>query len=131
MKKSLTYSTFAIAVLSILFSSNCGALVGYSIVGTWDVNLTGQGEFLHWVLECTGSKNSGTAKTDAYGIQITGTFTRSGKDVTIEFSGAWGAITINWTFDYEDRADGTVVVNLTNQDTLTFEFTANRRNVHS
>ena len=128
MREYLKHFTFAAAILVILAGSNCAWIAGTNIVGTWDVNLTGEGKLVHWVITFTGARDGGDASMDAFGEHTSGTFTRSGKNVTITFSHSMGTITIEWEFEYEDRANGTVVI--ANGETQNYTFVANRRNVH-
>lgn len=132
MKNNLKYFAFVSIILISLFGSSCALLSGFNVVGTWDVFLTSGGDSILLVVQFTGTKNSGNASTTSWGNNFNGTFTRAGRDLTIELDSAVGTITLDWTFENEDRANGTAVLNVTVEVTSnTWSFIGNRRNIHS
>ena len=130
MAKKTQYFALVLIVLGLFLNSGCNLLFGYNIVGEWFMEVTGVAGGFTWPASFTGSRGSGNASIEAFGATYTGTFTKSGKTVTIEVSSALGTITINWEFaGHSDRGEGSIVVNdLNPPQTLNLSFSANRRN---
>ncbi len=108
-------SALAIAgLLAFLLCGNSGCLAGgdYFMAGTWDVSFTitagGSGSGTA-VLTCSGTVESGTAQfSNSLGHHGTGSYTVSGKNVTIQLSGALpgGSETLSGSFSSEDTISG-------------------------
>jgi len=109
MKHALLIGGF----LALILCAASGCLAGgdYYLSGTWNVSfsISGGGNGTA-VLTCAGTVETGTAQfSDNLGHSGSGTYTVSGKNVTIQLSGAvpGGSETLNGSFSSEDTISGT------------------------
>jgi hypothetical protein len=100
-------------LLAWLLCGTSGCLAGgdYYINGTWNVSfaITGDGSGTA-VLTCAGTVEAGSAQfVDNLGHNGTGSYTVSGKNVTIQLTGGvpGGSETLSGSFSSEDTISGT------------------------
>ena len=101
------------SLLAWLLCGASGCLAGgdYFISGTWDVSftITGDGSGIA-VLTCSGTVETGSAQfAGNLGQNGSGSYTVSGKNVTIQLTGAvpGGSETLSGSFSSEDTISGT------------------------
>jgi hypothetical protein len=111
MKRTLLIGS----LLAWLLCGSSGCLAGgdYYIAGTWDVSfaITGGGSGNGTaVLTCLGTVESGSVQfVDNLGHSGSGPYTVSGKNVTVQLTGAvpGGSETLSGSFSSEDTISGT------------------------